>query len=101
MKLSSDLRAALRLFACSVGSGAVGGDLLEGVDYLPALTEGGFVLETVFAIWSNVVELDEHGKVLNKDKAELRAAQYIREFCDSSYVVEPPWEPWEVELHGP
>lgn len=101
MKLSSDFRAALRLFACRVGSGAFGSDLLEGTDYLSALTEGGFVLETIFAIWSNVIELDEDGKVLNEDRAELRAAQYVRAFCDSSYVVEPPWERWEVELHGP
>jgi hypothetical protein len=101
MKVSSDFRAALRLFACSVGSGSLGGDVLEEVDYLPVLTEGGFVLETVFAIWSNVIEIDADGKVLNEDKAELRAAQYVREFCDSTYVIDPPWEPWEVELHGP
>ena len=101
MKLSSDYRAALRLFACSVGSGSFGGDLLEQIDYLPALTEGGYVLETVFAIWSNVIVLDENGKVLNEGHAELRAAQWLRSFCDSTYVVEPPWEPWEVELHGP
>jgi len=99
MKLSSDFRSELRLFACSVGSGSFGDDILEGIDYRPVLTAGGYVLETVFAIWANVIELDENGKVLNPAHAERRAAQYIRAILSSSYVVEPPWEPWEVELH--
>jgi hypothetical protein len=31
----------------------------------------------------------------------MRAAQYIRQFCDRDYVVQPPFAEWEVRLHGP
>ena len=44
----------------------------------------------------NNLEYDGTG-VKNYKQAEFRAAQYIRSYYDSSYTVEPPFEPWEME----
>jgi hypothetical protein len=48
-------------------------------------------------------DLDAHERVLDTvragRKAERRAAQYIREYCDPGYTAEPPFADWEVELH--
>lgn len=99
MKLSSDLRAQMRHFAYSLGNGTLCERVLGDIDYLSALTDGGSVLEMVFAIWMNVVEIDEDGKVLNRYQASKRAAQYLRAYCDRTYVVEPEFEDWETELH--
>ncbi|WP_457784811.1 DUF7677 family protein [Streptomyces mirabilis] len=30
-----------------------------------------------------------------------RVAQWIRRYCDPTYEVEPPFQAWETELHGP
>jgi hypothetical protein len=40
-------------------------------------------------------------KVLNAKYAEKRATDYLRAYCDPSFVVEPPFEDWEVKLHEP
>jgi hypothetical protein len=99
VKLSEDVRGFLRLFAFFLANGTVDWELLgEGYDY-SSLFENPSDLERVFAIWSNVLELDDEGTVLNPKDAQHRAAQYIRRFVDPSYVVEPPFEPWELELH--
>lgn len=73
-------------------------DLLEDIDYRPALMEFGSNLERVFAIFANVLEVDDSGRVTNYDHAEYRAAQWIRSYCDEQYQVEPPFEDWEFEL---
>jgi hypothetical protein len=74
-------------------------DVMEGVDYLPAIAEGsGSTLEMVFAIFTNVLDVDEDGRVINEHQATVRAAQYLRSYCDSSFVVSPPFEDWETEL---
>ena len=52
-----------------------------------------------YAIYINVLELDEHGNVLNAKHAEHRAAQYIRSYVDRDYSVTPPFDDWEVHLH--
>jgi hypothetical protein len=56
-------------------------------------------MEMAFAIFTNVLEVDENGKALNGEEAACRAAQYVRRYFDNSYVVEPPFEPWETELY--
>ncbi|MFI1279226.1 hypothetical protein ACH4U5_00365 [Streptomyces sp. NPDC020858] len=99
--LPTDVRAALRLFAFYLGNGTLDVDLLEGIDYRAHLLEFGSDLEMVFAIFANVLEVDDHGQTLNDGDAQYRAAQWIRERCDPGYQVEPPFEAWETELHGP
>lgn len=71
--------------------------VLDGVDYARLFVEPS-ALEQTYAIFANVLEIDDNGRV-NDARASLRAAQYIRSYVDQSYVVEPPFEDWELELH--
>lgn len=73
-------------------------DLLEDFDYRPVLMAYGSGLEQVFAIFANVLDVNEAGQVTNDGDAEYRAAQWIRRVCDSTYRVDPPFADWEVEL---
>lgn len=99
--LPTDVRAALRFFAFYLGNGTLDVDLLEGIDYRAHLLEFGSDLEMVFAIFANVLEVDADGNTLNNGVAQDRAAEWIRHRFDPTYRVEPPFEPWETELHGP
>ena len=64
---------------------------LEGIDYLPLYGEEPSAIEQVFAIYANVIEIDENGNVLNAKYAEKRATDYLRSYCDPSFVVVPPY----------
>ena len=75
--------------------------MLKGVDYLSLYGRDPSAIECVFAIYANVIELDQDGLVLNAKYAEKRATDYLRAYCDRSFVVEPPYEDWEIALHGP
>ena len=99
MKLSNSFSGALRTFAYFMASGTM--DTLEGIDYLSLYGEEPSAIEKVFAIYANVIELDQNGEVLNAKYAEKRATDYLRSYCDPSFVVEPPYEDWETELHQP
>jgi len=97
-KLSNSVSGALRQFSYWIANGTVGYPLLEGVDYRVILQEEPSALETVYAIFANVLELDDQGNVLNAKQAERRAAQYILQFMTGK-KAEPPLEPWECTLH--
>lgn len=99
MKLSNSLSGALRTFAYFMASGTQ--YTLKGVDYLPLYGEEPGAIEQVFAIYVNVIELDENGKVLNAKYAEKRATDYLRHYCDSGFKIEPAYEDWETTLHEP
>lgn len=99
MKLSNSYKGALRTFAYFLASGTH--YQLEGVDYLDLFGTEPSAIEQAFAIFANVIEMDEEGKVLNAKYAEKRAVDYIRSYCESSFKVEPPYEDWETELHNP
>jgi len=58
------------------------------------------MMEQAYAIFANVIEMDDDGNLLNAKYAEKRAAQFIRNYVDKDYVVEPPLEGWEVELYS-
>jgi hypothetical protein len=73
-------------------------DLLEEFDYRPVLTSFGSGLEQVFAIFANVLDVNDVGEVTNYGDAEHRAAQWIRRACDQTYQVDPPFADWELEL---
>ncbi|MBR7838862.1 hypothetical protein KDL01_36685 [Actinospica durhamensis] len=100
-RLSEDVRASLRFFAFYLANGTLDMDLLENIDYRPALMQYGSTLEMVFTIYTNVLEIDEAGQAVNAGEAQDRAAQWIRHYCDPSYQVDPPFEPWETKLAGP
>jgi hypothetical protein len=99
MKLSNSFRGALRTFAYFMASGTQ--DTLKGINYLALYGDEPSAIEQVFAIYANVIELDENGDVLNAKYAEKRATDYLRAYCDPAFKLDPPYEDWEVELHCP
>lgn len=86
------------MFAFQVANGTVSPALTD-VDYRRDLVEYGSELEMVFAVFLNVLEVDEHGKPTNEEHAQHRAAQWIQSYVDPTYEPDPPLEPWECELH--
>jgi len=98
-KLSNSVSGAFRQFSFWIANGTVGYPLLEGVDYRVILQDEPSALEMVYAIFANVLEIDEQGNVLNAKEAERRAAQYILRFMTGK-KVEPPFEPWETTLYS-
>ena len=75
--------------------------MLEGVDYIPLYGNEPSAIEQVYAIFANVIEIDEHGQVLNAHYAQKRATDYLRRYYDPSFKVEPPYQDWETVLHDP
>ncbi|MEY9752983.1 DUF7677 family protein [Bradyrhizobium yuanmingense] len=99
-RLGDSVSGALRSFGFWLANGTVGYPLLEGIDYSCIFREPS-ALEEAMAIYANVLCVDESGRVLNARAAERRAAQWIRSYVDPTYVVDPPFESWEVALHEP
>lgn len=58
-------------------------------------------IEQAFAIYVNVIQLDDNGKVLNAKYAEKRATDYLRAYFDPNFEVKPAYEDWEIALHAP
>lgn len=73
--------------------------MLEGVPYLAVYGKEPSAIEQTYAIFANVLEVDEKGVVTNLKHAEKRATDYLRSYCDPNFRAEPPFEDWEVELH--
>lgn len=100
MHVSPQISGAVRQFAYWFAHGALGHSLLEGIDYLDdTLREESSFAEMAFAIFMNNLDLNEAGDVTNYRYCERRAAQYIRRYFDPGYSVQPPFEPWELELY--
>jgi len=95
--LSGSFVRSLRTFAYFMSSGTH--HMLEGVVYLSLYGNEPSVIEQVFAIYTNVIELDTSGKVLNGKYAEQKATAYLRSYCDLNFKVTPAFEDWEVNLH--
>jgi hypothetical protein len=98
-KLSDSLNNAYCSFALWLANGSVGDPLLQGIDYRIIFTEPSG-LQQAFAVYGNVLRMDDSGNVLNSKRAEKRAAQWIRQYVQSGYVPDPPLEVWELELPG-
>ncbi|MBQ0994249.1 hypothetical protein KBX08_29735 [Micromonospora sp. H61] len=96
--LPEDVRASFRFFAFYLANDTLVMDLLEDFDYRPVVMAHGSGLEQVFAIFANVLDVNESGEVTNYGDAEYRAAQWIRRCCDDSYKVDPPFAGWELDL---
>lgn len=97
MKVSNSFSGALRTFAYFIASGTH--FQLKDIKYLDLFGSEPSAIEIAFAIFANVIEMDENGNVLNAEYAEKRATHYIRSYCDSDFKVQPPFEEWEIELH--
>jgi hypothetical protein len=64
MKLSHEVSGALRTFSYFMASGTH--YMLEGVPYLELYGESPSTIEQVYAIFANVLEVDEAGRVTNR-----------------------------------
>ena len=105
-KLSESFRSALRFFTYHYFNNTLGFtsgiSKLTEVDYVKEMNEIPSNMETMFAVFSNNIEMDAEGEVLNFDHAVKRAAQFVASCLydkDNPYVVEPDFEDWEIELH--
>ena len=96
-RLGKSVSGALRTFSFWLANGTVGLPLLEGIDY-SCIFEEPSALEQVYAIFANVIELDDQGCVINAKHAEHRAAQFILSYM-TGQDAHPPLEDWEVALH--
>jgi hypothetical protein len=99
--LSHAFSGALRTFSFWVANGTAGIPLLEDIDYRKVILEEPGLLERVYAIFANVIELDDDGAPVNAKWAEHRAAQYIRAYVTGDHDVRPPFEDRELALHEP
>jgi hypothetical protein len=97
--LSQGTSGALRTFAGWVARGSVGQPILDGIDYWDVLRDHPSEMETIFAIFANVLELDDDGNPVNARHAEERAAVELYRFCTGELPAgEPDIEGWEAEL---
>ncbi len=94
-EVSHSSRDAVRTFSFWVANRTMGSDVLEGVNYSRVFREPS-VLATAYAIFANTVELDDAHNIYNVKSAELRAAQYIRQYV-TGIAAEPPIEEWECK----
>ena len=101
-RLSPSLSAEIRLFAFYLSNGSLSSfceDILsDDFNFDRVLCEPS-ILEQVFAVFANTLEIDENGKALNVPHVYRRVSQYIRSTFDKTYIVVPPFESWETELH--
>jgi hypothetical protein len=100
-RLSHSFSGALRTFSYWVANGTLGLPVLDGIDYQSVLSEEPSALERVYAIFANVIEMDDAGNVLNAKYAERRAAQWLRAYLDASYTPTPAFQDWEICLYEP
>ncbi|WIX83007.1 hypothetical protein QRX50_20695 [Amycolatopsis carbonis] len=98
--LSPGASGAIRRFAGWVARGSVGHPMLDGIDYWDELKDSPSQMEICFAIFANVLELDDQGQPVNEKYAERRAALWLYKYCTGEL---PPGEAeldgWEVELY--
>lgn len=99
MKVSNDFSGALRTFAYFMASGSH--YMLEDCNYLSLYGEEPGAIEIPYAIFANVLEMNDEGQVLNFTYAQRRATDYIKYYCDPSFIVSPPYEVWEQQLYSP
>lgn len=103
MKLSNSYKSALRLFTYYYANGTLaytsGVSGLLNIDYIEQLNETPSNFEMVFAVFSNNIEMDENGTVINFEHSIKRASQFVMLACNGSYVVDPDFEDWEIALY--
>jgi len=97
MKLDNSLSGAIRTFSYFLASGTH--EFMKGIEYVSLYGKEPSAIEMVYAIFINVIEIDENGILLNEKYAERRALQYLKDYCDPSYNADPPFEDWEITLY--
>jgi len=97
MRVSNSFSGAIRSFAYFMSSGTH--RYLQDTDYLKLYGEEPSSIEMAYAIFTNVLEMDNQGNVLNFDFADKRATDYLRAYLIPEFNVEPPFEDWETTLY--
>jgi|HigsolmetaAR201D_1030396.scaffolds.fasta_scaffold02679_9 hypothetical protein len=103
-RIPQEIRNAIRLGAFYLGNGTLlpqEGNILpdwDSDDYCDMLTEQPELMESFFAVFCNVLQIDEQNRVLNLDDAMRRTAEFIRQSVDQSYQPTVPFAEWELEL---
>ncbi|SOD73465.1 hypothetical protein SAMN05892883_2761 [Jatrophihabitans sp. GAS493] len=98
--LSHGTSGAIRRFAGWVARGSVGHPMLEGINYWDELKDSPSQMETCFAVFAPVPQLDDAGSPINEKYAEKRAATWLYRYCTGGLPPgELDLEPWEVELY--
>jgi hypothetical protein len=99
-KVSSGAPGAIRRFAGRVARGSAGHPIPEGISYRDELGDSPGRMEICFAIFVNVLELDDSGRPVNEKYAEKRAATWIYRYRTGKLPPgQPDLEPWEAELY--
>lgn len=97
--ISHGASGAIRRFAGWVARGSVGHPMLDGINYWDELKDSPSQMEICFAIFANVLELDEDGVPINEKYAERRAATWLYQYCTGELPPgEAELESWECEL---
>jgi hypothetical protein len=74
--------------------------MLEGINYWDELRDSPSQMEICFAVFANVLELDDSGQPVNEKHTETRAATYLYRYCTGELPPgQPDLEPWETELY--
>ncbi len=102
MKLTNNFKSCLRQFVYYYTNGSLplvsNEPRLAEFDYREELKEEPGIVEGMFAVYSNVIHMDDQGRVTNQEHAIKRAAQYILLSLDADYHAEPVFEDWELKL---
>ena len=111
MKLTKSLKSSLYWFIEDYSKGLLGSEnwdltndsfdegRLDWEQYQRAIVDPTVMKEAI-TVWSNNVEVDGAGQVLNEEWARFRAFQSIRHHFDRSFSradITPPLESWEVK----
>jgi hypothetical protein len=74
----------------------IGSKIVSNVTYSDYIGDGASFVEQCFAIWANVVKI-ENNRVTNNEHAIERVEQYIKSYYVPGYTDN--LEEWECELH--
>lgn len=97
-RLDHEVWSAIRTFVFQLANGTLEREILAGPDYRLHLANSGSGLEMAFAIFTNVLTINDGGHVTNHSEAQSRAAQWLRAYCSPGYQIEPPLKDWVTEL---
>lgn len=95
--LSNHFSGCLRTFAYFMSSGSH--YMIDDLDYIKLYGMDPSAIEMCYAIFCNVIEIDDNGRVINFVYAQKRATDYIRSYMNPKYSIEPPLQDWERNLY--
>ena len=104
--VSDGLKNAIRFFTYYFANQSLafvtGVSKLNSVPYVELLHEIPSNVEMMYSIFTNNIQMDAAGNVLNFEHSAKRAAQFIATciyFEEGPYIVEPPFEEWELTFY--